>query len=382
MQAASQLCLTALLGLLVSALPAHAQDPAVPVEIGAHAASLAFKGVKSVSGAGVRVAIPLAPRAAIDARIALFPERRPPSFLVQGGKAIELQAGVRGAFVARRRFSVYGVLLPTLLHFTDVITAIGEDKLVTGSRTQVALDMGTGVDVRVAPHWTAYAEWTGPFYAIRGAEIGRSEPSPSGAVLVVEIPASVRSTAQFTAGVSYRAGRAPSSTPETSRPVRWTVGAQTGHTTYAPDFGGIDLLRSGTIGAFASRSITRWVDADGSFAVLLRKESVHSPETGGRVVRALGGAKIGTRSGRLGYFGKIRAGVDSHDSAVKSAFTPGQRVVLGRATSRILDFGAVIETYPAKRLVLRLDASDITTFSPFENRDSINVAIGFGWRFE
>ncbi len=323
MQAASQLCLTALLGLLVSALPAHAQDPAVPVEIGAHAASLAFKGVKSVSGAGVRVAIPLAPRAAIDARIALFPERRPPSFLVQGGKAIELQAGVRGAFVARRRFSVYGVLLPTLLHFTDVITAIGEDKLVTGSRTQVALDMGTGVDVRVAPHWTAYAEWTGPFYAIRGAEIGHSEPSPSGAVLVVEIPASVRSTAQFTAGVSYRAGRAP-----------------------------------------------------------FRKESVHSPETGGRVVRALGGAKIGTRSGRLGYFGKIRAGVDSHDSAVKSAFTPGQRVVLGRATSRILDFGAVIETYPAKRLVLRLDASDITTFSPFENRDSINVAIGFGWRFE
>ena len=358
-----------------------AQDNPARVEAGGEVSLLGLKGSSAVGGAGARVAIPLTPRVAIETRATLFPKKLPPGFLTQGGSTAELQVGARAAFFARRRFSIYGVLLPGLIHFSETVTFIQDSTVRTGGATHFALDMGIGTAFRLAPRWVGHAEWTGPVYAVRGTELGRSEPSPSGAVLVALLPASVQSTSQLSAGVAYQFGTLKDTgAPAESTHPRWTIGPQFGHTTYAGDSGDVDLARSATVGAFGSARIVKWLDADGAFTALLRREVVHSPAGGGRVLQAFGGVKLGVRRAGVGYFAKIRAGVQSHDAAVTSLFTTGAAPVIGRATTNGLDVGAVIESYLARGLLLRIDAGDIVTFTQVESRDSINVAIGIGWR--
>jgi hypothetical protein len=78
---------------------------------------------------------------------------------------------------------------------------------------------------------------------------------------------------------------------------------------------------------------------------------------------------------------------------------PGASIVdtFGRTTYFALDFGGVIELYPTKHLVVRLDAGDTmiypgrlpivtllgtTTFVPdFPRQDTMQFGVGFGWRF-
>jgi hypothetical protein len=365
---------------LALAARAAAQEPPSGVEAGGHVAGLFSTVLSSTTGIAARIAVPVAPRIAIEGRVTLFPERRQPAFLAQGGRTIELQVGARGTFIARRRFSVYGVLLPGLVRFTDTITAIANQTHTMGSATHFALDMGTGVEFRPAARWSAYAEWAGPLYAVRGTELGHSEPSPSGATLILELPASIQSTAQFNAGLSYRFGSAHERAPEAPEHPRWTAGAQAGHTTYTADFGGLDLMRSTTIGAFGSAGILKWLDADAAFDALLRRELVHSPAGGGHVLQALAGVKAGTRSKRVGYFAKLRAGVRTRDSSVTSPYSPDHRPVIGRSTTGVLDYGAVIESYAGRRLVVRVDAGDVVSFYGHNTTDSLNVAVGIGWR--
>jgi hypothetical protein len=360
---------------------AAAQEPSSGVEAGGHVSTLASTLSPQTTGVGARVAVPVAPRVAIDGRVTLFPQRRAPAFLAQGGRTIELQLGARGTFLAGRRFSLYGVLLPGVIHFTDTVIAIRDDTTTTGGATHFALDMGIGVELRPATQWTAYAEWTGPLYAVRGTEVGRSEPSPSGAVLIVELPASIVGTAQFNAGVAYRfrANRAPPA--DAVAHPRWTAGAATGHTTYTADFGALDLLRSATVGGFASAGILHWLDADAAFDMLLRQEVVHSPAGGGRVLQAVGGVKAGVRSRRVGYFAKLRGGVRTRDGAVTSVSSSADGAVLGRSTARVLDLGAVIESYAGRGVMVRVDAGDLLSFDGYQTADSINVVVGVGWRF-
>jgi hypothetical protein len=46
----------------------------------------------------------------------------------------------------------------------------------------------------------------------------------------------------------------------------------------------------------------------------------------------------------------------------------------------VLDYGAVIDSYAGRRLVVRVDAGDVVSFSGYEATDSINVSVGFGCR--
>jgi hypothetical protein len=361
---------------------AAAQNLTPVVEAGGYVSGLASRFSPATIGIGTRISVPVAPHAAIEGRVTLFPRHREPVFLAQGGETIELQAGARGSFLVRRRFSVYGMLLPGLIHFTDAITSINSDEIGLGSVTHFALDMGLGVEFHPGTRWHAYAEYSGPLFAIRGAELGRSDPSASGATLIAELPASVQSTGQFNAGLSYRIGGRPEQPAEAPRDhARWIAGAQAGHTTYAADFGGLSLMQSATIGTFASAGITRWLDADGAFDVLLRREKVHSPAGGGRVLQALAGVKAGRRATRLGYFARLRAGVRTRDASVLSPYTPGQRPVIGRSTTSVLDYGAAIEAYAGRRIVMRVDAGDIVSFSGYDSGESLNVTAGLGWRF-
>jgi outer membrane protein with beta-barrel domain len=387
--------LAGVLSLAAALAPAAAQDAPPHIELAVHASSLALENSEVVGGIGGRVTIFITPRVSIDARATLFPAKNPSSF-TEGGRTLELFAGGRGEFVRSRRFSIYGLLLPGLVHFSSVVDTFTDASIVTTAATHFALDMGAGIEFTPSSRWVAHAELTRPLYVVHGKELARS-PLPGGAAIVFSAPASVQNSWQFDTGIGYRFGAPMSPDYGGARTAGWTVGTQIGYTVYTTAFN-LDLAgtRSPTLGVFVSRGIARWVDAEGSLNGILRQEIETSAFSGGRVTQALGGVKVGTRRGRIGYFLKARAGAELHDAALKTlgATPPGRTV--GRTTSIAFDLGAVVETRLGSRLLMRLDAGNLRSFyrpgsilvngrpasqgTP-KSADSINVAVGAGWRF-
>lgn len=126
--------------------------------------------------------------------------------------------------------------------------------------------------------------------------------------------------------------------------------------------------------------------------------------TGGRVIQGLFGVKAGIRRGRFGLFGKARPGFQSSGRAVRAAFPngngpdPSNRFGLEffRATQLTADVGGVVEYYPSRRTILRVDVGDTITRYPdiqfirFPEgvpgtedvyMHNAQVSVGFGFRF-
>ncbi len=120
------------------------------------------------------------------------------------------------------------------------------------------------------------------------------------------------------------------------------------------------------------------------------------------------GVKIGKRFSKIGVFGKARPGfvgfteVSQLESTVTSVIgTQTFRVGtfrLGRQTYRSMDLGGIVETYPSRRIIVRLDLGDtIIRYStlrvagiflsrailerPPETKHNLQFSVGIGVRF-
>jgi hypothetical protein len=122
---------------------------------------------------------------------------------------------------------------------------------------------------------------------------------------------------------------------------------------------------------------------------------------GGGISEALAGVKVGRREEPIGFFGKIRPGVQSYSQGLIQAPDvdqppPYPHPVFGRRYRPILDVGAVIETNLSRRWVWRIDVSDTITFyraksvtigdtlvtdGPYPASDTVMVTTGVAWRF-
>ena len=162
------------------------------------------------------------------------------------------------------------------------------------------------------------------------------------------------------------------------------------------------MIRASRIGGFLSFPITTWMDGDVGANVYLHTDNSHSTYEGGRISQAVTGVKAGRRAGRLGYFGKIRAGVQSYSQGlVKSADfdqpPPFPRPVYSRRYRPVLDVGTVIETAISPRFAWRVDVSDIIAFypakkmtigdtpfteGPYPASHTLMVTTGVAWRFK
>jgi hypothetical protein len=136
----------------------------------------------------------------------------------------------------------------------------------------------------------------------------------------------------------------------------------------------------------------------------------------GRITEGLFGVKVGKRFERWGIFGKVRPGVISFSQG-KLDFVPTTGIPptgLGafpfdfqfkRLTTPVVDVGGVVEFYPSKRIVTRLDfgntiihygprRSNIPVFDfttgtytltpstvPAQTRGSLQFTVGVGFRF-
>lgn len=119
-------------------------------------------------------------------------------------------------------------------------------------------------------------------------------------------------------------------------------------------------------------------------------------EPGGRKLQAVAGPKIGYRGEKFGIFGKFRTGLirlDRYD-AVTQIGPPDNFFVLSETRKKVgflnFDLGGVVEYYPTKSTVFRVDVGDTIIhyrrlppkeINPSITRHNLQVNLGFGFRF-
>lgn len=119
-------------------------------------------------------------------------------------------------------------------------------------------------------------------------------------------------------------------------------------------------------------------------------------QPGGRKFQAVFGPKFGVRREKFGIFGKVRPGFIRLDkyNVIHSVFNepPFFSVLTGveSATFFNIDIGGVLEYYPSRRAVFRVDVGDTIIrynaqkpkeINPTFTRHNLQINIGFGFRF-
>ena len=127
---------------------------------------------------------------------------------------------------------------------------------------------------------------------------------------------------------------------------------------------------------------------------------------GGRIAQGLFGVKAGKRFEKFGVFGKVRPGFTSFSGGREEIivlttpppdpiFGPSIRFERHRETHFATDVGAVLEFYPSRRSIIRLDVGDTmvnvrratrnvfnqTSDSSSEFIHQLQIGIGFSYRF-
>jgi hypothetical protein len=390
--------LTAIVVNLVSH-SAAAQESRTPIEVGAtfslQQVYWSFDGPSSA--VGVWLDAPLMRRVAIEARATWVPSERDVLLQSPGGSTLYLSAGVRGKFVSRPKYAVIGTLSPELVRVTRTVTAVERGADVIGTATYFSLGSNVGVEIYPAARWLVRAEFATSTFPARGFELGRSEPGANGGVLVALQPATTQTSWQLRGGVGIRIGTLVREQAELRTEGRWDAGIVLSHMTgVVPLADQLEANRDTGLGGFASFKLSDYVYADGAVTFFFDDVRFFSPYTGGRTLHALGGIKIGPRRDRYGVFLKMRAGVNSSSSVLKTLLASEQPRVFGRSNDFATEFGGVLERDLQRRLFLRFEASILTTFfrslsytfegqpvtiDPPERNDSLQMSVGVGYRF-
>lgn len=159
-----------------------------------------------------------------------------------------------------------------------------------------------------------------------------------------------------------------------------------------------ELRADGGIGTWVSWNVNRHFSWDTSAIYFSRDDRTADSQDGGKSVLAVSGVKAGIRSERMGIFAKARSGaiVFSRTEDSESDTPAGPIFTDSKFASPALDTGAVLEIYPTRRFVVRMDAGDTTLFYrahpemfqgqpsfhvPAQNQATVLMTLGLGWRF-
>jgi hypothetical protein len=373
---------------------AVAQGEQTRVEIGAGLAGMLVENDESASvkvstGLTGQVDVNMARRLAIELRSSWFPRDQSIRFQTQGGQTFHLAAGAKATFVEGHRVALYGLVLPGLVHFTESLVTLNR----VGPTTHFALGLGGGVDVRATRRLAARLEWISDLYGYPGAEGPLSPPGSNGGQSQVSIAGGVTGTWQIRGGLTYRAGPWRAVESERRLTDRGAVGGQFTLTTFL-DGNGVRLRHVPGGRAYASYRLAEYVYADGVVGAN-PGSGVVTKFQGGRMALGLAGVKIGLRRDRVGTFFKTRVGVIRHSWVLTAATTSPHSFNVGPSYVPALDLGAVVEIYVGRRFLIRLDAGDVVSLprtvtfvrdgvpTPLDapSTDSIELAVGAGWRF-
>lgn len=389
----------ALIILFVSSAAAQAQDIYTRFELGAQFSTIQQAppggGSKSYPGFGGRFDWNLNRRLAVESQIDFFPEHAAPLLYRQGGQSLQAVFGIRAKVVQTRRFAVFGLVRPGVLHFSDALFFNGDPTTLYGSKpvNYFVLNLGGGFEYYMTHRWALRADIEGNPYRVPNATIPGGQGSPSGTV-----QGRIGDTTRLSFGVAYRPGGWIENEPERAVSGRWEVG---------PVFSTMIITREGAtegtrtdpgFGGYASYKLYRVFYLDGDLLYYPRSTSSSGPHDGGEILQGLFGVKGGIRRNHFGFFGKVRPGFNSYSQALAGITqTPSSLTYsYDRATNFVIDLGGIIEFYPAERSTLRLEVGDTHVLFGTRNvsvnginlpapggdlRHTMQFAFGYGWRF-
>src|SRR3954471_2774523 len=189
MSAAMRVTSTLIVVLLAVAAAAGAQDETPRVEAGPDVSLFHIQYWPNDAGGGAHVTVAVTPLIAIETRVRAFGNEPFPS-IERGGRTVQLFSGTRATFVSRGRTTIYGLLMPGLIHFSNVVTHVDRDSIAIGTITHFAIDMGLGASIRLHDHWSVSADVSGPLYGVRGSQhLSDSPAAAARGIMDVDVPA-------------------------------------------------------------------------------------------------------------------------------------------------------------------------------------------------
>jgi hypothetical protein len=398
--------LAILLFPLLQRIPtARAQEEYSRIEIGGQFSAIGLLnssgGVGIWEGFGGRVDFNISRRLAYETQVDYFPQFVPTRFLEQGGQTLHFATGLRGKVLQSKRFSVYGVIRPGFIHFTDARLLAGAPGSTPGTKispaTYYALNLGGGMEFYFSPRWVARFELTGNPFLIPNARPG-SNPSPGSPP--VPTPGIIDDRYQLSAGLGYRLGALHENPKEESLPGKLEAGVQF-TTLILKRRTTLDAIREEPgLGGFVSCPLMRFLYADASVEFYPRGSKTIGFQDGGRIVQGLFGVKGGISRKHISIFGKVRPGlidatqtVNAFSSGTGSSATP----VTGAFQTFALDLGGIVEIYASRRTLVRFDVGDTHLYFPDKfvtqtdgtvtripggsYQHSMQYSAGYGWRF-
>lgn len=384
---------------LLLALPLCAQDNYTRFEWGAEYSAIRETGSNqqgvNFSGFGGRFDGNLNRRLAIESQVDFFPEQGAARVLVQGGQTLQAVFGIRAKVVQARKFSVFGLVRPGLLHFTGVEVPSGQSSPYYANQpgTYFVLNLGGGIEYYPSPRWVLRADVEGDPYRVPAYSA-----SNAGGGSVV-LPGKINDTTRLSFGVAYRPGALNENEQETNVPGKWEFG---------PLFSAMMIAREGItdnvrtepgFGGYASYRFYGVLYLDGDLLYFPYRPAFSGPHDGGTILQGLFGLKGGIRRDHFGFFGKVRPGFNSYSQALTGVTTSDgspPAYSYGRSTNFVLDLGGIVELYPNERSTLRVEVGDthlffstrdvnfdggVQTFPGGKMQHSIQFVVGYGWRF-
>lgn len=380
--------------VLLFAQPARAQDEYSDVELGFQYSIIRENNsnhqAANFSGFGGRFDWNFSRRLAFESQVDFFPQQGSPLPLVQGGQTLQAVFGLRAKVVQNRRVSIFGLVRPGLLHFSNVQVLTGEiaPPYKTQPATYFVLNLGGGIEYYPSPRWILRFDIEGDPYAV---------PAYTAGGLVQ--PGKINDTTRLSFGAAYRLGSLVENERETKVPGNWEFG---------PLFSSLTLAREGLtnnvrtepgFGGYVGYRFYGVFYLDGDLLYFPTGTTFSGPHDGGTILQGLFGLKGGIRRNRFGFFGKARPGFNSYSqvlTGISNSNPTSLSYTYARSTNFVLDLGGIVEFYPTERSTLRVEVGDTHIF--FGTRDviiggtvqafpggklqhSIQLMLGYGWRF-
>jgi opacity protein-like surface antigen len=392
-------CFALLICFLAFAAAVQAQDAYTRVELGLQYSTIELtspSGGKQNSGFGGRFDWNFNRRLALESQIDFWPENYEPLLGVQGGQTLQAVFGIRAKVVQTRRFSVFGLVRPGLLHFTDVLDfqnpSGSSPVFFTRPETHFVLNLGGGVEFYLSPRWTLRADIEGDPYRVP------NETVSFGSAGSEFLTGKINDTTRVSLGVSYRPGALIENERETNVDGKLELGPLFSTMLIEREGPTVGVQAEPGVGGYASYRIYHVFYLDGDLLYFPRGTANSGPHDGGTILQGTFGIKGGIRRNHFGFFGKVRPGFNSYSDALSSVSSQQGGITLStsRATTFVLDLGGILEFYPAEHGTLRIEAGDThlyfgsTTINidgttqpvpGYSLRHSIQFTVGYGWRF-
>ena len=346
----------------------------------------------NLSGFGGRFDWNLNRRVAFESQIDFFPGNGVPLPLVQGGQTLQAVFGIRAKVIQTHRISIFGLVRPGLLHFTDALFTTNDpsNPNVTRPVTYFVLNLGGGIEYYPSPRWILRFDIEGNPYRVPSTVIPSSPvPAP---------PGKINDTTRLSFGAAYRLGKREPNESETNIPGNWEFG---------PLFSTMMLARQGSysnprtepgFGGYASYRFYGPLYLDGDLLYFPTTTTLSGPQDGGTILQGTFGLKGGIRRNHFGFFGKARPGFHTYSQALATVTDDGSTIsyTYTRSTNFALDLGGIIEFYPRESGTLRIEVGDTHLYfadrtylvngTPVTSpggklQHTIQFTFGYGWRF-